>query len=595
MHDHIIVSGDDALVTTIIEELNFAGASTVRLATAETANTETALADAGIACASAIVCGGNDDAMNLEIALLARRANPDVRVVARLANEVLRGAVAADNGPGAILDVADLAAPAVVEACLAQSTHPFAAAGIEFVVWGTGAPHDGTLRELYGDLAPVAVIHGENCPTPNEVVDCPGRDHLAHAGDWIATIGTAEQVASHGIKVPLPTGPRHERPRLRRVLDAVRVVRDEVNPLIYPVSAAVGVLLIGSTVLLRFFYRAPPKMDWVDALYFSTETITTTGYGDFSFVHQPTGLRLFAAMMMFSGVTTTALLVAFIADLLLSRRFTQSAGRLRVHHLRNHVIVVGLSAIGIRVVTELSTAGHDVVIIERDESNRFLVSAAELDVPVIFGDATLSQTLESARIDRARAVAVLTRDDMINIETAIMLDEMLGLRLMPEINRSEVPIVLRVYDRALGFAVAERFGFDNVRSTVELAAPWFIGAAMGLQVMGTFSVGQRSFMVGEMHVEVGSELDGQRMFELSTQTRVIAITRQDAPVKLHPRRDERLCAGDTVYLVGPYRELLATLRQVQPSRRPAGNGGRPHQAQEVEKHEVEVSSEAKTM
>ena len=101
--------------------------------------------------------------------------------------------------------------------------------------------------------------------------------------------------------------------------------------------------------------------------------------------------------------------------------------------------------------------------------------------------------------------------------------------MVPEVNRwRDVPLVLRVYDRALGSAVAQRFGFENVRSTVELAAPWFIGAAMGLQVLGTFSVGQRSFMVGGMHVEAGSELDGLQMFEMSTQTRVIAITRQDA-------------------------------------------------------------------
>jgi len=195
-------------------------------------------------------------------------------------------------------------------------------------------------------------------------------------------------------------------------------------------------------------------------------------------------------------------------------------------------------------------------------------------VPVIFGDATLRQTLESAHIARARAVAVLTRDDMINIETGIVIREMLGPQVMPEVNRwPNVPLVLRVYDRALGAAVAQRFGFDNVRSTVALAAPWFIGAAMGLEVLGTFSVGQRSFMVGEMHVAAGSELDGLRMFELSTQIRVITITREDAPVKLHPRRDERLSGGDTVYLVGPYRELLATLRQgLPPQQRGTGPG-----------------------
>jgi hypothetical protein len=139
---------------------------------------------------------------------------------------------------------------------------------------------------------------------------------------------------------------------------------------------------------------------------------------------------------------------------------------------------------------------------------------------------------------------------------------------------TKVPIVMRVQGRALGTAVNRRFGFENVRSIVDLAAPWFIGAAMGLQVLGTFWVGQRSFMVGGMLVAAGSELDGLRMVELSTQTRVIAITRPEGPVRLRPRRDARLKAGDTVYLIGPYRELIATLRKGQPPPLTAINGER---------------------
>jgi Trk K+ transport system NAD-binding subunit len=317
-------------------------------------------------------------------------------------------------------------------------------------------------------------------------------------------------------------------------------------------------------------------MSWIDAFYFTNETITTTGYGDFSFAKQPTWLRIYAALLMLGGVTTTALLVAFVADVLLSRRFVWSSGRPRARHLRNHIIVVGLSALGIRVVSDLIAAGHDVAVIERDQNNPFLSTTAELDVPVIFGDATLRQTLEAARVSTARAVAVLTRDDMVNIETGIVIREMLASMEAPGGNRwGEVPLVLRVYDHDLGSAVAQRFGFENVRSTVELAAPWFIGAAMGLQVLGTFSVGNRSFLVGGMHVQAGSELDGLQMFEVSTQTRVIAITREDAPVDLHPRRDARLCAGDTVYLVGPYRELLATLRKGQPPAQPVADDTDP--------------------
>ena len=123
---------------------------------------------------------------------------------------------------------------------------------------------------------------------------------------------------------------------------------------------------------------------WLWTSPFTTETIATVGYGDFSFVHQQTWLRLFAIMLMFAGVLVTAVLVAFIADLLLSRRFANSAGRRRARHLRNHVVVVGLGSFGVRVVSDLTAAGHDVAVIERDPNNRFLSTADDLEVPVIF-------------------------------------------------------------------------------------------------------------------------------------------------------------------------------------------------------------------
>lgn len=559
MAGHTIVCGDDALGLRIIEELQSAGTEVVIVDSA------VGLAGAGVADATAVICADDDDALNLEIALLARELSSDVRVVARLANSVLREAVALGNGPGAVLDVADLAAPSVVEACLNRTTHIITAAGIEFVVSGTNAPRSGTLREIYGDLAPVAVVQGDDSPTPGEVVACPGRDLEVHEGDWTAMIGTRDELAAQGITVAHPTSttPSQRRGSFPiRVLNGLRAFRDDVNPLFFRALAASLTLLFGSTVLLRFTYDRP-GMSWIDALYFSTETIATVGYGDFSFSEQATWLRLFGILLMFAGVTTTAVVMAFVADLLLSRRIGRNAGRRKVRELHDHVIVVGLGSFGIRVVADLKAAGHDVVVIERSETNRYLASAAELEVPVIFGDATLRQTLDAARIDEACAVAVLTPDDMINIETGIVLRELLGARWMKSAGRPGVPVVLRVYDRALGAAVAHRFGFENVRSTVDLGAPWFIGASMGLQVIGTFSVGQRSFMVGGVQVEPGSELDGMAMVEMSTETRVIAISRPGEPTALHPRRDTQLRAGDTAYLVGPYRELLDTLGKGQ--------------------------------
>ncbi|MBV9721662.1 MAG: NAD-binding protein [Mycobacterium sp.] len=559
MHREIIVSGDDALSKTIAEELRGAGARIIQITTAAD------LLSAGVHRARAVVCVGPDDAVNLEIALLAREFSPTVRVVARLANDVLREGVAAVSGPGAILDVADLAAPSVVEAVLSRNAHQFDTAGIEFVVWGAEAPRDGTLREIYHDLAPVAVVHGKNSPAPGEVVPCPGRDLKVYAGDWTSMIGVKDELEARGISVPSRTATRSHQSRVRRAVDAVRSMRNDVNPMLFPSLAFTLFLTLGSAALVRFTYQNP-RMSWIDALYFASETITSVGYGDFSFGQQSPWLRLFGVGLMFSGVTVTAILVALLADMLLSRRFAQTAGVRRARHLRDHVVVVGLGSVGIRVVSDLTRAGYDVVVIEQDENNRFRSIAAELDVPVIFGDATMRQTLESARVDRARGVAVVTDQDMKNIGTGIVLLEVLG-------SDTEVPLVMRVQGQALATAVKRQFGFENVRSTVDLAAPWFIGAAMGLQVLGTFWVGQRSFMVGGMLVTAGSELDGMRLLDMSTQTRVIAITRPEGPVSLRPRRDAQLKAGDTVYLIGPYRELIATLRKGQPPPLTAINGG----------------------
>ncbi|MCE5289328.1 MAG: NAD-binding protein [Nocardiaceae bacterium] len=510
---------------------------------------------AGVAKASAVVCAGSGDAQNLEIAFLARQLNPHVRVVTRLVNDVIREAVAPGNGPGAVLGVADLAAPSVVAACLRRTTHTVAAAGVNFEICENQASRDGALRSLYGDLAPVAVLAGETSPSPGSVVACPGRDFAVRSGDRTAFIGTADEFEPYGFAPTTSVVRRRRRHSATSwLVSGLRAFREDVNPTFFRAVAAGLTLLAISTVLLRYAYDRP-GMGFVDALYFSTETIATVGYGDFSFVDQAVWLRMFSIFLMFAGIATTAVVMAFVVDLLLSRRVAQNAGRRAVRDLRRHIIVVGVGSFGIRVAKDLKDAGYDVAVIERSESNRYLATAAELNIPIIFGDATLPQTWDAARIDEAQAVAVLTQDDMVNIETGIVLRNRLGARW------PDVPVVMRVFDRDLGSAVSKRFGFDHVQSTVDLAAPWFIGAAMGLHVLGTFSVGQQSFTVGGVFVEEDSELDGLRMADLSTQTRVFAIARKETPLQLHPRRDACLAAGDTAYIVGPYRELLATLSQ----------------------------------
>jgi len=224
--------------------------------------------------------------------------------------------------------------------------------------------------------------------------------------------------------------------------------------------------------------------------------------------------------------------------------------------MRGHVVIVGLGAVGMQVLQGLLAEGQEAVVIERADSNEYLAQARAMQVPVVIGDATLAGTLEDVNLTRAAAVAILTSDDLTNIETGLAVRDRLGERW------TEVPVVLRVFDRQLGHRLESSFGFRHVWSTSAIAAPWFVGAALGLEVLFTFYVGNNPFLLARLRVSGGGGLDGMAMRELPGRIRVAAIRRASSSGALEhpPRRDTTLARDDDAYLVGPYAELLEVLR-----------------------------------
>jgi Trk K+ transport system NAD-binding subunit len=518
---------------------------------------------AGITTASAIVCVVAQDLQNVQIALQARHMSAQIRVVSQLGNNAVRRAMAVDNGPGAVIDGASLAAPAIVEACLGRRLHEIQVGSTTFVA-ATVPVGDGTLRSAFGDLAPVAVTrHVAGDPHPT-VFACPGRDFVTHAGDHATILGTPAELEMRGIGVETSPGqrpPPHRGRRLLNLPNAIRAAATEFDPGLYrALSVLVGLVAI-STVLLHWGYRKP-GMSPLDALYFSVETVATVGFGDFSFAQQGPALRIWAIFLMLGGITTTAVLMAYVADFLISRRLNHSIGRRRARTMSGHVIVVGLGAFGLQVASRLLAIGKQVVVIERDESNRFLSEAAALDVPIIFGDATSAATLDSARLREAAAIAILTSNDMVNIETGIAVRDMLDDRW----TAGSLPVVMRVFDQSLSRTIAARFGFENIQSIEEITAPWFVAAALGLDVLGAFSVGDQPFTIGRLTIAADGSLAGMAMQGLSENTRVIALQRHSTGVLEHPpRRGTRFEAGDLAYIVGPNDELIGVLRRATTS------------------------------
>jgi Trk K+ transport system NAD-binding subunit len=481
-----------------------------------------------------------------------------VRLVAHLDNPAVARAVEEVTGAATVLDVAALFAPSVIEACLGRRAHDIAIGTTKFVTVETIAPGPGTLRELYGSLVPLGVAgDAEQAP-----IVCPGRDLVVDAGDRVTLLGSAEELAAARLTPPAgvsevqQAGTRLVR-RLRRL--AGQLTSDADRSLRVALGAGVALLLV-STLVLHFTYHLAGRghhLSVVNAAYFTVETIATVGFGDFNFSGQATWLEVYGILLMVAGTTLVTAILALVTNALVTRRIAQSLGQADIPGMRDHVVMVGLGSVGMKVLDGLLARGREVVVVEREETNRYLNQVRARGVPLVLGDSTLAQTLDAVNLARAASVAIVTSDDMTNIETGLAVRDRLGDRW------TEVPVVLRVFERELGGRLERSFDFRHVWSTVAIAAPWFVGAALGMEVRSSFYVGSHPFLIARLPVARGGGLEGKAMSELSARIRVIAIDRHgpDGALEHPPRRDTRLAAGDDAYLAGPYEELLQVLRR----------------------------------
>ncbi len=577
---HVIVCGLRGVGLRTIEQLHLSGVSVVvvdddpdlRLARIvegwgvphihRSAHMGNGLAEAGLAQAVAVICVETNELVTLEIAMRVREERPDIRLVVQLANPAVGRALERVSGVGSVLDVAALAAPSFVEACLRQPSHDIVIAAERFAVVqvtvGEDKGYHDTFRSHFGNLVPVAIIPGDG----SEMACCPGRDHPVAAKDRVAVFGTPEELDRCGVDTAQPLGPaRSSVPfvlRTRRRLKAI--MRSNSKGLVFAM-AGLGALLLVAIAVIRLAYVVPAThahLDLLSSTYFVVETVATVGFGDYAFGGQSAALVAFGTGFIVVGVTLVTVSFALFTNILVSRRIEQSLGRRQVPGMHGHVVVVGLGSVGIRVVEGLLAKGRRVVVIEHDDDNRYLGRARALGVPVVIGDATQRDTHATVNLADATAVAILTSADLTNIETGLAVRESLGDRW------DDVPVVLRVFDRDLARMMERNFGFNHVRSTSALAAPWFVGAALGLDVLETFYVDQQPFLVGRLSIAPGGGLQGLAMQDLSSQTRVVALRRTDGGGLEHPpRRGTRFQGGDEAYLLGPYGELLRVLRRDQ--------------------------------
>ena len=235
--------------------------------------------------------------------------------------------------------------------------------------------------------------------------------------------------------------------------------------------------LIALVVMIHWWDRAGLKdnyddhISFLDVVYFTMISITTTGFGDIAPISDRA--RLIEAVI----VTPVRIAVLFIFvgaayDFVIKRSWEKFRMARIQEELTGHVVVLGYGVSNSQSVGELIERGVDprsIVVIDPSEDR--LAEAEKLGVNVMASDATRDETLKAVRIAEASNVLVSAgRDD-----TSILI--VLTVRhLAPHV---PISVVVRADDNEL---LARQAGANNVINPVRFTGLLLAGSVKGAHI-----------------------------------------------------------------------------------------------------------------
>ncbi|MDG5487124.1 potassium channel family protein [Sphingomonas sp. BGYR3] len=238
------------------------------------------------------------------------------------------------------------------------------------------------------------------------------------------------------------------------------------------VAGVIG--MVGLAIAVHWFDRAglrdnyDGQISFLDVVYFTMISITTTGYGDIAPV--TTQARMFDALIVTPiRVFIVLLFIGTTYDFVIRRTWEKWRMARLQRTLTGHIVVAGYGTTGTEAICELIARGHDagrIVVIDSDADA--LAAAEAMGCIVLPGDATRDQTLMDARIaDACSMIVSAGRDD-----TSILIT-LTARHLAPEL---PISVIVKAEDNELPARAA---GATTVINPVSFAGLLLAGSCQG--------------------------------------------------------------------------------------------------------------------
>ncbi len=282
-------------------------------------------------------------------------------------------------------------------------------------------------------------------------------------------------------------------------------------------------------------------VSFLDVVYFTMISITTTGFGDIAPVSDDA--RLVEALI----VTPVRFAVLFIfvgtAYNFIIKRSWEKFRMTRIQEqLSDHVVVLGFGVSGSEAVSELIERGTDPAeIVVMDPDAERLEQAEAKGCNVIEADATRDENLLSVRVGEARAILVSAGRDDSSILIILTLR-----RLAPNV---PISVVVRAADNEI---LARQAGADNVINPVRFTGHLLAGSAQGEHIAEYLS--DLASVTGRVHLverKVLPEEIGKPLSELASGGRGLRIYRNGSACGFWEHEAACMQAGDVVVEILP--------------------------------------------
>ena len=281
-----------------------------------------------------------------------------------------------------------------------------------------------------------------------------------------------------------------------------------------------------------------PLSGLVEAIYHALSLVFLQANRDF-----PTSpfLQAFYFIMPLIGISILAQGLAEFGIMLFNRRVRNKEWEMAVAStFSDHTILIGLGHLGFRVAEKLHALGEKVVVIEINPKEDLISITREMGIPVIQDDGTRESALLSAGIEKARAIAVCTQADYLNLQMSVQ-----ARNLNPDIQ-----VIIRIFDDTFAQSLQKQFGFIAMSAT-GMAAPAFAAAAAGVDITRPITVEGQSLSLAKFCVAQKSELSKidvatiERDYDVS-----VVLLRRNGEANMHPAGEVRLNSGDLLAVLG---------------------------------------------